>query len=160
MGSTKAYWASRPFGYTDRYPLLDVGQVIMDVEVGSQRNDEKLLRLGLLREVTDKPVQCGKCGAWFAGESYRAMHGRRQHVDFVQSGRDEAAASFGPMLEKEERFKVPGERERPGLDRATAETVGRLKALEAADEFAEKNIPLHLDKTQASQDGKARRASR
>ena len=135
----RSFWAARPFGYGDKYPMLDVGQVI-EVEVGQQRNDEKLIRLGLLREVTGKPVQCGKCGAFFLDQGHLDRHGRNHHVlSAVESGR----------------------REDPNADAATAEVLGRLRAQEAADEFAERNIPINLEKTRASQEaGRGRRASR
>lgn len=131
----KSFWAARPFGYGD-VAMLDVGQVI-EIEVGQQRNDEKLIRLGLLREVGSHPVQCGKCGAKFIDEGHLNRHGKNQHaLSLVDSGR----------------------REDPNADVKTAEELGRLKALEAADEFAGQNIPLNLEKTKASQE--SRRASR
>lgn len=135
----QAFWASRPFGYGE-IPMLDVGQII-EIVPGEQRNDEKLIRLGLLREVgPTKPAQCGKCGAKFIDEGYLNWHGRNRHdLSAVESGRREA----------------------PESDAKTAEALGNLRALEAADEFAEKHIPLNLDKTKASQEGRsARRASR
>jgi len=134
----KSFWAARPFGYGE-YPMLDVGQVI-EIEVGQQRNDEKLIRLGLLREVSDKPVQCGKCGLLFLDMGHLDRHGRNHHaMTAVESGR----------------------RENPEADAVTAEQLGRLRALEAADEFAEKNIPINLEKTKASLEAsRGRRASR
>lgn len=135
----RSFWAARPFGYGDRYPSLDVGQVI-EIEPGQQPNDEKLIRLGLLREVNDKPVQCGKCGALFLNGGHLDRHGRLRHtVSSLEAGRREA----------------------PEADAETAEALGNLRALEAADEFAEKNIPLNLDKTKASMEAsRGRRASR
>ncbi len=135
----RSFWAARPFGYGD-IPMLDVGQVI-EIEVGQQRNDEKLIRLGLLREVLgEHVVSCGKCGAKFVDEGHLSRHGRNQHArTSAESGRLEA----------------------PDSDLNTAEQLGKLRALEAADEFAEKNIPLNLDKTRASREsGPGRRASR
>jgi len=134
----KSFWAARPFGYGE-YPMLDVGQVI-EIEVGQQRNDEKLIRLGLLREVSDKPVQCGKCGLFFLDTGHLDRHGRNHHaMTAVESGR----------------------REDPAADMATAEQLGRLRALEAADDFAERNVPLNLEKTKASLEAsRGRRASR
>ena len=119
--------------------MLDVGQVI-EIEPGQSRNDEQLIRLELLREVEGKPVQCGKCGALFLNESYLSMHGKRQHtMSAVARGREED----------------------PNADLATAEQLGNLRAFEAADEFAEKSIPLNLEKTKASQESsRGRRASR
>lgn len=135
----RSFWAARPFGYGDKYPMLDVGQVI-EIEVGQQPNDEKLIRLGLLREVTDKPVQCGKCGALFLNGGHLDRHGRNNHaLTAVEAGR----------------------REDSSADMTTAEQLGRLRALEAADEFAEKNIPLNLEKTKANlESSRGRRASR
>jgi len=135
----KLVWAARPFGYGDDYPMLDVGQVI-EIEVGRQPNDEKLLRLGLLREVDSKPVQCGRCPAQFLNDGHLNRHGRNRH-------RVSAAVS--------------GRQEMPEADLQTAEALGNLRALEAADEFAEKTIPLDLSKTKASQgESKRARASR
>ncbi len=137
--SRRSFWAARPFGYGD-IPMLDVGQVI-EIEVGQQRNDEKLIRLGLLREVLgEHVVSCGKCGAKFIDEGHLNRHGRNQHaMTAVAAGRLEA----------------------PDADLATAEQLGKLRALEAADDFAERNIPINLDKTKASQEsGHGRRASR
>jgi hypothetical protein len=133
----KAFWAARPFGYGD-IPMLDVGQVI-EIEVGQQRNDEKLIRLGLLREVAhERPVQCGKCPAKFLDAGHLNRHGNNRHaVSAVESGRREA----------------------PDADLDTAAALGNLRALEAADDFAEKNIPLDLEKTKASR-ATGRRASR
>lgn len=135
----KSFWAARPFGYGEQFPMLDVGQVI-EIEVGQQRNDEKLIRLGLLREANEKPVPCGKCGAKFLNDGYLNQHGRRNHsMSAIDSGRQEASEA----------------------DAETAEQLGRLRAFEAADEFAEKNIPLNLEKTKASLEaGRGRRASR
>lgn len=132
----QAFWAARPFGYGD-IPMLDVGQVI-EIEVGQQRNDEKLIRLGLLRELGgERPVQCGKCGLKFLNDGHLNRHGKNQHsMSAVESGRREA----------------------PSADLDTAAQLGALRALEQADEFAEKNIPLDLEKTKASREG--RRASR
>ena len=126
----QAFWAARVFGYGNEYPMLDVGQVI-EIEVGSQRNDEKLIRLGLLRPVaTERPITCGKCGAVFLNDGFLSQHGIRQHARTAeQSGRSEA----------------------PDSDLQSAQQLGNLRALEAADEFAEKNIPLDLSKTKASQ---------
>lgn len=135
----QSFWAARPFGYGE-IPMLDVGQVI-EIEVGQERNDEKLIRLGLLREVDRKPVQCGKCGAKFIDDGHLNRHGRAHHErSYVEAGRLEA----------------------PNADLTTAAELGRLRAAEAADSFAEKNIPLNLDKTKASQEasGGGRRASR
>lgn len=135
----KSFWAARPFGYGEKYPMLDVGQVIQ-IEPGEQRNDEKLIRLGLLRETTDKPVQCGKCGAWFLNTDHLSRHGKNRH----------SATAI-----------AAGRAENPNLDAATAEKLGELRAFEAMDDFAEKNIPLNLEKTKASQEGhRGRRASR
>ncbi len=131
----KSFWAARPFGYGD-VAMLDVGQVI-EIEVGQQRNDEKLIRLGLLREVGRQPVQCGKCGAKFIDEGHLNRHGKSQH-----------AMSLADL----------GRKEDPNANLQTAEALGRLKALEAQDSFAEQNVPLNLEKTKASQEG--RRASR
>jgi len=119
--------------------MLDVGQVI-EIEPGQARNDEKLIRLGLLREASEKPVQCGKCGARFLNDGFLGQHGKRQHsMTAVAAGRLED----------------------PSADAVTAEQLGTLRAYEAADEFAEKNIPLNLEKTKASQEaGRGRRASR
>jgi hypothetical protein len=113
---------------------------VIEVEPGQQRNDETLIRLGLLKEVDGKPVQCGKCGALFVSDGMLSRHGQRQHgASAVARGREED----------------------PHADLATAEQLGNLRAFEAADEFAEKNIPLNLEKTKASQEaGKGRRASR
>lgn len=136
----RSFWAARPFGYGDKYPMLDVGQVI-EIEPGQARNDEKLIRLGLLREVGDsRPVQCGKCGGMFLDDSHLSRHGKRQHsMSAVASGRMED----------------------PTADLETAEKLGQLRAYEAADEYAETNIPLNLEKTKASQEGqRGRRASR
>jgi hypothetical protein len=135
----RSFWAARPFGYGDEYPMLDVGQVI-EIEPGQQRNDEKLIRLGLLRETDSKPVQCGKCGAMFLDNGYLNRHGRNRHLmSALEAGRQED----------------------PSADPSTAEALGRLRALEAADTFAEANVPLNLDKTKASQEaGRTKRASR
>jgi hypothetical protein len=133
----KSFWAARPFGYGE-YPMLDVGQVI-EVEVGQYRNDEKLIRLGLLREVSGKPVSCGKCGAKFIDDGHLNRHGRNLHaLSLLEAGR----------------------REDPNADPETAEQLGRLRAIEAADSFAEQNIALNLDKTKASQEAGRHRASR
>jgi hypothetical protein len=138
-------WAARPFGYGEDHPMLDVGEVIQ-IEVGRERNDEKLLRLELLRKVESgqKPVQCGKCERHFLTEGYLNQHGRNHH-----------SASAVAV----------GRREMPDADLKTAEALGQLRALEAADEFAEKNIPIDYSKTKASQADKSqarggRRASR
>lgn len=135
----KSFWAARPFGYGNEYPMLDPGQVI-EIEPGQHPNDEKLIRLGLLRELgSDKPVQCGKCGARFINDGMLNRHGRRNHAQtYIEAGRQED----------------------PNADAVTAEQLGRLKAYEAADEYAEANIPLNLDKTKASREGRSRRASR
>lgn len=135
----KSFWATRPFGYGDEYPMLSVGQVI-EIEPGKQRNDEKLIRLGLLKDVADvQPVQCGKCGAWFLNDAYLNRHGQDYH----------SASAV-----------VVGRREAPDADIATAEAIGKLRAMEAQDKFAERNIPLNLDKTKASREPGRRRASR
>jgi hypothetical protein len=141
VAARKSFWASRPFGYAE-HPMLDVGQVI-EIEVGRQPNDEKLIRLGLLREVDQRPVQCGKCERHFLNDGYLNRHGKNHHGDAVAVGR----------------------REMPDADMKTAEALGQLRALEAADEFAEKNIPIDYSKTKASQADKSqarggRRASR
>lgn len=119
--------------------MLDVGQVI-EIEPGRHRNDEKLIRLGLLRKAEGRSVPCGKCGAAFLNDGYLNQHGLRNHsMTALASGRQEA----------------------PEADAETAEQLGRLRAFEAADEFAEANIPLNLEKTKASQEAsKGRRASR
>ena len=128
-------WASRPFGYGDRYPMLDPGQVI---EAEPNQKLDQMLRLGLFKKAETKPVQCGKCGAEFVDDGYLNRHGRNNHdMTYVEAGR----------------------RESPEADMSTAEELGRLRALEAADEFAERNIPLNLEKTKASREG-GRRASR
>jgi hypothetical protein len=123
--------------------MLDVGEVIQ-IEVGQQPNDEKLLRLGLLRDVDQKPVQCGKCERWFLNDGHLNRHGKNNHgASAVDVGR----------------------REMPGADMQTAAALGQLRAAELADEFAEKNIPIDYSKTKASQADKSqarggRRASR
>jgi hypothetical protein len=124
----KTFWAARPFGYGE-FPMLDVGQVI-EVEVGQQRNDESLIRLGLFRELGgEKPVQCGKCGSKFLNERYLNQHGKGQHsMSAIDLGRSET----------------------PDADARTATEIERLRMLEAADEYAEKNVPLDLSKTKAS----------
>jgi hypothetical protein len=134
--SKKSFWAARPFGYGE-IPMLDVGQVI-EIEVGQQRNDEALIRLGLLRDLGgERPVQCGKCGSKFLNDRFLNRHGKDQHgMSAIALGRNEA----------------------PGSDAKTAAEIGRLRMLESADEYAEKNIPLDLSKTKASKAEK--RASR
>ncbi len=136
--SSKKVWAARPFGYGD-HPMLDVGEVIT-IEVGQQPNDEKLLRLGLFRDVDQKPVQCGKCERWFLNDGHLNRHGKNNHsASAVEVGR----------------------REMPDADLQTASALGQLRAQEAADEFAEKSIPIDYSKTKASQEAaKGKRASR
>src|SRR5262245_14081999 len=104
--------------------MLDVGQVI-EIVPGEQPNDEKLLRLGLLKEVgAENPVQCGRCGIWLLNDGFLNRHGRIRHdQDAVAKGRSEA----------------------PESDLETAAELGRLKMLEEADEHAGKNLPLNLD---------------
>jgi hypothetical protein len=140
--------------------MLDVGQVI-EIEPGQQPNDEKLIRLGLLRALSQKPVQCGKCGLLFADEGFLSRHGRAHHaMTYVDSGRSEARSKLQIMADRAAGVGLDanGERDVVDVDRVTAEQIGRLKALEVADEFAEKSIPLNLDKTKASREG--HRASR
>ncbi len=135
----QSFWAARPFGYGDQYPMLDVGQVI-EIEVGQQKNDEAMIRLGLLRRLERTPVRCGKCGATLADENFLNMHGKHRHArPDVEAGREED----------------------PNASLSTAAELGKLRAAEAADEFAEKSIPLNLDKSKANQEASAgRRASR
>ena len=114
MAKKVRYWAGRNFGYAD-IPQMDVGQV---TELKNQPNDEKMVRLGLLRPVEGDTVQCGRCGAEFIDAGYLNRHGKARH--------DKIA-------------------EEPGNDE-----LSRLRAVEMQDEFAEKHIPLNLDKTKAS----------
>lgn len=157
----RSFWAARPFGYGKEHPMLDVGQVI-EIEPGQQPNDEKLIRLGLLRALSAKPVQCGKCGLYFSDEGFLGRHGRAHHAQsYVDVGRAEARTKLQVQADRAAGVGLDanGERDIVDVDRVTAEQIGRLKALEAADEFAEKSIPLHLDQTKASRES-GRRASR
>ena len=159
------YWANRPFGYGEKYPMLDVGQVVeLKPEADRSQRDRDMIRLGLLKEVTGNTAQCGKCGALFADDGKLSMHGRRHHEkSYAEIGRVEAATQFDRIANREAALGLerPTDREVPSLDLKTAEEVGRLRALEEADKFAEQNLPLNLDKTKASQEpGRGRRASR
>lgn len=131
----KAFWASRVFGYGDKWPSLDVGQVI-EIEPGQERNDEKLIRLGLLKEVTstDSPVDCGKCEARFLNDSYLNRHGKLRH---------------------EKTLEEIGREEVPNADLEQARELGRLRIAEAQDELASKTIPLNMEKTKATIDASA-----
>lgn len=131
----KSFWASRPFGYGE-YPMLDVGQVI-EIEPGQQPNDEKLIRLGLFKPLEGKPVQCGKCGAMFCDSTFLNRHGNLQHAkSALERGREVS----------------------PDADIEVAKEIGNLRALEAADQFASSAVPLHLENSKATREG--RRASR
>lgn len=125
------FWAARPFGYGE-HEMLDVGQII-EIVPGEQKNDEKLIRLGLLRESVTSGVGCGRCGAEFETEGFLNQHGHRKH--------DRSAAERGRA-------------EAPDADLKTAEALGELRALEAADEFATKSIELNLEQTKASQESR------
>lgn len=76
-GKSPRYVANRPFGY-DTGLDLDRGQVF---ELRNLRNDEKLTRLGYVRELaaSESPVQCGHCGSEFVGDAERAAHGLERH---------------------------------------------------------------------------------
>lgn len=95
-GGTRV-WAKRPFGY-GRYPRLSRGQVF---ELGTQPNDEKLMRLGYVEELTKDVTtfQCAICGAEFIGESERLSHGRIDHPT-----RERTPLEEDQLLDREEKF--------------------------------------------------------
>lgn len=59
---------------------VDRGQI---VDLQGAINDEKLLRLGYITEVTtssnSRVLECGECGAKFLQDANRTAHGRRRH---------------------------------------------------------------------------------
>lgn len=72
----KRYWATHPFDYGEQ--SLDRGQITV---LGGYPNDEKLTRLGYLREVPDKAevYTCAQCGAQFLEIGARTGHGDKRH---------------------------------------------------------------------------------
>lgn len=108
---------------------LDVGQVF---ELRGSRNDEKLVRLELVKRVTkhDKPARCGGCQAEFVDEGLRDEHARARHR---RKNRDDVAPGGVQVL---------------GQMSAAVDTSGDAEARQLDQRF-----PLALDKTAASQKG-------
>lgn len=117
------------FGYAGQ--TLDRGQVVKMV---GAPNDEKLLRLGYITEVTEKNpkiLECGECGAKFLADNLRLAHGRKRHPH----------------------------RERPDIEVAvsgvtnpeTGEPTGVIDTTgDREEQQREREAPLFLDKTEAS----------
>lgn len=120
----RLYYARRPFGYTDDL-WVDEGQV---VELRGVLNDEKLTRLGYFGEVPDAErggvVRCGVCEAEFLTLRHRERHGDRRHR------RPGSGLDASPM----------------GAGGAYADDDG-----DADERRLEREAPLYLDKTEASQ---------
>jgi hypothetical protein len=110
--------------------LLDRGQI---VELKGAANDEKLLRLGYIEEVTEhRPaiLECGECGAKFLRDEARLAHGRRRHPN------RERRIEFAPTS-----LIDPG----TGEPSAYVDTDGDREEL-----ARERETPLFLENTTAS----------
>lgn len=97
MATTKTkHWARRPFRYGR--DQLDRGQVF---SLAGAVNDEKLVRIGFVAELTGKPetYTCAECGAEFIGEAERRGHGDKRHRLTVLTPMEEDA-----LLAREERM--------------------------------------------------------
>lgn len=72
----KRFVTRRPFDYGPEQ--WDRGQL---VELAGLCNDEKLLRLGYLKEYTGtgRGSECGVCSARFVDEQTRGAHGEKRH---------------------------------------------------------------------------------
>jgi hypothetical protein len=112
---------------------VDQGQVL--TLVGAP-NDERLVRLGYLERLPEgaHPVQCGVCARWFLDDRYRTRHGDRRH------GR-----RAGEALEVGE----------AGGHDPTGRAVGALVDTtgDREEREMERDAPLYLEKTAASQKG-------
>lgn len=78
---SELYAATRMFDYgppNTPGETLDPGQI---VELGGWLNDDKLIRLNLVKKIDgrSKPCQCGKCGKQFAAEFFLSGHGNKRH---------------------------------------------------------------------------------
>lgn len=109
---------------------IDRGQI---VEMAGALNDEKLLRLGYVIEVTEKSprlLECGECGAKFLEDAARLAHGRRWHPHREHKPEITPSAVYNPMT---------------GEPSAWVDTEG-----DRDDRRREQDTPLYLDKTIAS----------
>jgi hypothetical protein len=96
-------------------------------------NDEKLVRLGYITEVTEKNpriLECGECGAQFLEDVARLAHGRRHHPHRERMPEMAASTIIDPKSGEPSAYvDVEGDRE---------------------DQQRERETPLWLDKTEAS----------
>jgi hypothetical protein len=127
MASAELVFARRPGWTYGDSPPLDFGQVF---ELTGQRNDSRLLDLGLVARVEKGTaiVGCGRCGARFATDRDLNMHGGKRHKGVTAVQLDEEG--YYP--------KAP-------------EDVEAEKELKEAETRA----PLHMDRTKASRTASA-----
>ena len=119
------------FGYGD--VEIDRGQI---VEMKGLPNDEKLLRLGYITEISKaKPtiLECGECGAKFLEDAARDAHGRRRHPRRARRPEFTAGSAINPTTGEPNVF-VDNEGDKEERKRAN-------------------DTPLYLDKTEASLKG-------
>lgn len=117
--SDKQYYVRRPFDYAGEE--LDRGQII---ELKGARNDEKLIRLGYVQELTrgNGFRECGVCFKRFTGEGERNGHAEMRHSDRYKGM---------TAVEKEAAMEEEVDRQEKRLER---------------------DAPLHFENTQASRD--------
>jgi hypothetical protein len=86
----RLYVARRSFDY-DSDLHLDRGQVF---QLKNCLNDEKLIRIGYIKEMRGgRPVQCGVCGAQFAGDAELNSHGNFRHETKTEEEQDRSFES-------------------------------------------------------------------
>jgi hypothetical protein len=134
--------ARRTFAYTDDLPL-DRGQVF---RLTGQLNDEKLIRLGYVDPVGQKPkttYPCRVCGKEFVEMGLRDGHGKARHEDETALQRVLVAPERDPA-ESDDEFQNR-------LDDHARE-AGLMADAAEADRVAQEDrvAPLYMDKTSAS----------
>lgn len=143
MSSQPLYYARRGgWQYGPNHPddIVDLDQVLT---LRRELNDERLIRLGFLAQVTSNPslVGCGLCGKKFITDSALALHGKKWHA-----GKRDINISDAKKVPKEQ---IAYELENRLMGDATG--VDAQEEVVSAEERAIlASRPIHFDKTEGA----------